>query len=54
MDDPGAFNAPWKAVQLYDRTQRGMLPEQNCTENNDNILNLPGFVPSPEADKPDF
>lgn len=54
VEDPGAFNAPWKAVQRYDRTMRGPLPEQNCTENNDNIFNLPGFAPSPMAGKPDF
>ena len=54
VDDPGAFNAPWKAVQRYARTQRGMLPEQNCSENNDNIFNLPGFVPSPSANEADF
>ena len=54
VDDPGAFNAPWKAVQRYDRTQRGMLPEQSCSENNDNIFNLAGFAPSPSADKADF
>jgi len=55
IDDPGAFNAPWKAVQRYARTEgRGPLPEQNCSEHNDNIFNLEGFVPSPMADRPDF
>jgi hypothetical protein len=55
VDDPGAFYAPWKAVQHYRRvTDRGTLPEENCSENNDNIFHLPGWVPSPEAGKPDF
>jgi hypothetical protein len=55
VEDPGAFNAPWKAVQHYARTEgRGPLPETNCSENNDNIFNLPGFVGSPTADTPDF
>jgi hypothetical protein len=54
VDDPGAFNAPWRAVQTYDRTMRGPLPEVKCVENNDNIFNLPGFLGSPMAEKPDF
>ena len=55
VEDPGAFNAPWGAVQRYARSEgRGALPEQNCSENNDNIFNLEGFVPSPMAEKPDF
>jgi hypothetical protein len=28
--------------------------EQNCSENNGNIFNLPGWVGAPTADKPDF
>ncbi len=55
VEGPAAFNAPWKTVQRYARTEgRGPLPEQNCSENNSNIFNLPGFIPSPMADKPDF
>jgi len=55
VDDREAFNAPWKAVQRYARSEgRGPLPEQNCSENNDNIFNLEGFVPSPMAERPDF
>jgi hypothetical protein len=55
VEDPGAFNASWQAVQHYDRAPgRGPLPETVCTENNDNIFNLPGFVPSPQSDTPDF
>jgi hypothetical protein len=55
VDDPGAFYQPWKAVQRYRRVaDRGMLPEENCSENNGNIFHLPGWVPSPQADTPDF
>ena len=54
VDDTGAFNAPWKAVKIYDRTMRGAQPEQNCYENNDNIFNLPGFAGTPEDSTPDF
>ena len=54
IEDPGAFNAPWKAVQRYSRTMQGPLPEVKCSENNDDLFNLKGFVPSPSADKPDF
>ena len=54
VDDPGAFNAPWKAKQRYSRTQQGPLPEVKCSENNIDLFDLKGFVGSPEADKPDF
>ncbi len=54
VEDPGAFYAPFKAMQIYDRTMRGALPEVKCSENNDNIFNLPGFVGSPTANTPDF
>ena len=54
VDDPGTFNQPWKAVQRYNRTTLGPLPEVKCSENNDDLFNLPGFEPSPSADKPDF
>jgi len=54
IDDPGTFNQPWKARQRYSRTQQGPLPEVKCVENNDDHFNLPGFEPSPSADKPDF
>jgi hypothetical protein len=30
------------------------MVEQNCSENNGNIFNLPGWVGPPTADKPDF
>jgi hypothetical protein len=54
IDDPGAFNAPWKAKQRYRRTEQGPLPEVKCSENNIDFFDLKGFVGSPTADKPDF
>jgi hypothetical protein len=55
VEDPGAFYEPWEAVQHYNRIPNGgPLPEENCSENNDNIFHLEGYVPSPEADVPDF
>ncbi len=54
IDDPGTFNAPWKAMQRYNRTELGPLPEVKCVENNDDHFSLEGFIPSPSADKPDF
>jgi hypothetical protein len=54
VEDPGAFNAPWKAKQRYARTQQGPLPEVKCSENNIDLFDLKGFAGSPSADKPDF
>jgi len=55
IEDPGAFNEPWEAVQHYNRVPNGgPIAEENCSENNGNIFNLEGYVPSPEADEPDF
>jgi hypothetical protein len=55
VEDPAAFFEPWEAVQHYSRRPNlGPLPEQNCSENNGNIFNLEGYVPSPESDEPDF
>ena len=54
VDDPGAFNAPWQAVQTYDRAMRGPQPEQNCSENNFDPFDLKGFAGPPSDDTPDF
>jgi hypothetical protein len=54
VDDPGTFNAPWQAVQLYDRTMRGPQPEQICAENNFDPFDLKGFAGPPSDDTPDF
>src|SRR6266566_3042773 len=39
VDDPGAFNMPWSAIQRYRRVQRAPMEEQPCAENNNNYLN---------------
>ncbi len=54
IEDPGTFNAPWQAQQHYTKVPNRAFIEQNCSENNDNIFNLPGWVGAPTADKPDF
>jgi hypothetical protein len=54
IEDPGTFNAPWQAMQHYSKVPNRPMLEQNCSENNDNIFNLPGWIGAPKADKPDF
>jgi hypothetical protein len=49
VDDPGAFNEPWTALQRYDRVQESMA-EQICAENNQHLFDYH----LPEALKPDF
>ena len=34
VDDPGAFNMPWSARQIFHRTRAGRLEEAICAENN--------------------
>ena len=52
VDDPGAFNMAWTAVQRWRRTDREM-DESICAENNDNFFNY-DVVPIPQAAKADF
>jgi hypothetical protein len=54
IEDPDTFNQPWKTMQTYTRTPNRPMLEQNCSENNDNIFNQPGWVGAPEARTPDF
>jgi hypothetical protein len=54
VEDPGTFKAPWEAMQHYSKVPNRAFAEQNCSENNDNIFNLPGWIGAPTADKPDF
>ena len=54
IEDPDTFNAPWRTKQTYTKTANRPMLEQNCSENNGNILNDPGFEGPPTADKPDF
>jgi len=53
VEDPGAFNMAWSAVQRWQRTNRGPLEEISCAENNEAFYNY-DVRPIPQADKPDF
>jgi hypothetical protein len=53
VEDPGAFNMPWNAIQRYRRTEGGPLVEMVCAENNSGYFDY-DVVPLPHADKPDF
>jgi len=53
VDDPGAFNMPWTAVQRWRRASDRPMTEMICAENNLNFFNYE-VVPIPQADKPDF
>jgi hypothetical protein len=53
VDDPGAFNMPWKAVQRWNRTNRGPMEEIPCAENNENFYAYEQ-KPIPQATTPDF
>jgi hypothetical protein len=53
VDDPGAFNMPWTAVQRWRRVSDRPMTEMICAENNLNFFNYE-VVPIPQADKPDF
>jgi hypothetical protein len=52
VDDPGAFNMPWSAVQRWRPTDR-ILEENPCAENNSEFFGY-DVVPIPQANKPDF
>jgi hypothetical protein len=53
VDDPGAFNARWSAVQRWRRAPARPMEEDNCAENNFTFLHYE-VVPIPEAKRPDF
>jgi hypothetical protein len=53
VEDPGAFNTSWSAVQRWRRGQVRPLEEDNCAENNFGFLSYV-VVPIPQANKPDF
>jgi hypothetical protein len=53
VDDPGAFNMPWSAIQRWRRVSDRPITEMICAENNFSFFNYV-VVPIPEADKPDF
>jgi hypothetical protein len=53
VDDPGAFNMPWSAVQRWRRGQERPMLEQICAENNYDYFNY-DVAPIPEAKAADF
>ena len=53
IEDPGAFNMTWSAVQRWQRNNRGPLEEISCAENNVNFYNY-DVRPIPQAAEPDF
>jgi hypothetical protein len=53
VDDPGAFNMPWSAVQRWRRRDGRPVIEVVCAENSTAYFNY-GVNPIPTANKPDF
>jgi len=53
VEDEGAFTTPWSARQTYNQDPQWKMEEAICAENNVDVFNQ-GYVPPPEADKPDF
>jgi hypothetical protein len=53
VDDPGAFNMPWSAIQRWRRVSDRSITETICAENNFSFFNY-DVVPIPQADKQDF
>jgi hypothetical protein len=53
VDDPGAFNMPWSAMQRWRRVTNRPFEEMICAENNFSFFDY-NVVPIPQADRPDF
>ena len=53
VEDPGAFNMPWRAVQEWRRLEKTPFIEDLCEPNNDFFFGY-NVAPLPHADKPDF
>jgi hypothetical protein len=53
VTDPGAFNMPWSALQLWRRVTDRPMVENLCAENNVDFFGYDDF-PIPQAAKPDF
>jgi hypothetical protein len=53
VNDPGAFNMPWSAVQRWRRREDRPIIELVCAENPNNYFNF-DMAPLPTAAKPDF
>lgn len=56
VEDPGAFNTAWSAVQIYRLQHRGDWDEDICAENNDSYARYFNYdmAPMPQAATPDF
>ena len=54
VDDPGAFNMPWSAIQRWRRVENTPLIEDLCEPNNDFFFGYWTGAALPRADKPDF
>ena len=53
VDDAGAFNMPWSAVQRWKYSHARPILEEACAENSDAFFDY-DVVPIPTAGKPDF
>jgi len=53
VEDPGAYNTPWNAIQRFRRTEDSPMPEMVCAENNVGYFSY-DVVPIPHADRADF
>jgi len=53
VEDPGANNMPWEAIQRYRRTEDGPMIEMVCAENNTGYFSY-DVLPLLQADKSDF
>lgn len=53
VDDPGAYNMPWSAVQRWKRGPERTILEQVCAENSEEFYAY-SVVPMPQSAKPDF
>ena len=53
VEDPGAFTMAWSARQRYRREPQETMQEAVCAENNVDFFDK-GYVPVPQADRPDF
>lgn len=53
VDDPGAYNTPWSASQIYRRSNQGPFLEAPCADNRESPF-YDSRHPIPEAKTPDF
>lgn len=53
VEDPGAYNMAWSAVQRWRKRDDRPITEYICAEDTSNYLNF-DFAPLPEAKRPDF